>query len=291
MVTNTFKHQFSHLLPIILLMLCAQVFAAEGLQHEVQSGDTLFSLARRYDVSVSELRQLNNLDEDSRIFIGQKLQLPARYTIYTVERGDTLFGLARQFDSSVSELRDLNRLSESDVLRIGQELKIPANTTDDGTSTVATGSDDAPSEKTAEDIIDSISSDSAIITSPDQRGNIEDGDRIWPHDGTRTEADGKFPGVYITGREGDPVLSVSSGRVIYSGPHTAFGHVVFVQSSSGYIYVYGGNASPDVTIGQQVRPGAQIGAIGGNSFTKSNAVFFSVWKDNQFLEPEAAPRS
>ncbi|THB65538.1 MAG: M23 family metallopeptidase [Spirochaetaceae bacterium] len=261
---------------IILLFLSCFSISAQSV-HIVQSGDTLFGIAKTYLVSVDEIRELNSLSANDTIYVGQRLQLPVAKAEYVVERGDTLFGLARRFDTTVARLRAMNGLSNSDLLRVGQIISVPGNTS----ATEVTQAD-----------VDTTSADNVFNT-----GNVveislaNEGEGVWPHSGKRSVADGKFPGIFIAGEEGDPVVSVSTGRVIYSGPHAAFGHVVFVQSSNGYIYVYGGSATPDVSVGQQVVPGYQIGRLANNPLTQETAVFFSVWKDNQYFAPDKAPRS
>lgn len=266
-------------LPVILLLGANQIATADSEVHVVERGDTLYGIARSYNIRLDDLRNANDLGEEDRIYPGQKLVIPAELTTYVVERGDTLFGIARRYNTSVSELRSINRLNETDVLRVGQTVTVPSQST-----TGAESKDDAFDSETTEKGSDRLS------YLPPAARTASDG-IAWPHSGERTRADGKFPGVYIAGERGDPVYSVSGGRVVYSGPHSSFGHVVFVQSSQGYIYVYGGNAQTEVSVGQIITSGSKIGTVGSNPLTQSNSVFFSVWKDNQFLSPETAPRS
>ncbi len=245
--------------------------------YEVQRGDTLYGIARTYEIPVDHLRQLNDLEDTDQIFVGQRLRVPHGFIEYQVQRGDTLFALARKYDSSVDSIRSINGFSESDVLRVGQIIQLPA------VSEVQTAASDSG---TTEAVSFTAQSDAYASNEGDTGGQI-----MWPHAGERSRAEGKFPGVFISGHTGDPVVSVSTGRVVYSGPHSAFGHVVFVQSPGGYIYVYGGSSEPEVRVGQQVVPGYRIGMIADNPLTQETAVFFSVWKDNRFLPPENAPRS
>ena len=93
--------------------------------YTVQAGDTLYSIAKRYNTTVDVLKNLNNLSSNI-LTIGQVLKLPvtASSTItHTVKRGDTLYSIARQYNTTVDALRRLNSLS-SDILTIGQILKI-----------------------------------------------------------------------------------------------------------------------------------------------------------------------
>ena len=110
--------------------------------YTVQRGDTLWSIASRYGVSINDIRTANNLTSDA-LSIGQVLNIPgvngaeddigddngAVFT-YTVERGDSLWSIANKFGVTVQQIRDTNNLI-SDVLSIGQVLIIPGISGDD----------------------------------------------------------------------------------------------------------------------------------------------------------------
>ena len=99
----------------------------------VKSGDTLYSIAIRYGMTVDELKNLNNLTSNT-LSIGQKLVISegnaATLDNYTVKSGDTLYSIANKYGLTVNELKDLNNLT-SDILSIGQVL----NVSNSGTST------------------------------------------------------------------------------------------------------------------------------------------------------------
>ena len=95
------------------------------MTYTVQAGDTLYSIARRYNTTVDALKSVNNLTSNV-LSIGQVLKLPVTTlptVTYTVKQGDTLYSIARQHNTTVDTLRRLNNLS-SDILRVGQILKI-----------------------------------------------------------------------------------------------------------------------------------------------------------------------
>ena len=92
----------------------------------VKSGDTLYSIANKYGMSVNELKSLNNLTSDV-LSIGQELIVSegnaATLDTYTVKSGDTLYSIANKYGLTVNELKQLNNLT-SDILSIGQVLNI-----------------------------------------------------------------------------------------------------------------------------------------------------------------------
>ena len=97
--------------------------------YTVQRGDTLWSIAKKFNTNVNDLKKANNLVNNT-LFIGQKLVVPDYYTAndtnitYIVKRGDTLYSISTQYGVSVNDLKKANNLT-SDVLSIGQEIKIP----------------------------------------------------------------------------------------------------------------------------------------------------------------------
>lgn len=108
--------------------------------YTVKSGDTLYSIASKYNTSISKLKRLNNLSSNT-LSIGQKLKISSSSTssetTYTVVKGDTLYGIANKFNTTVDNLKVLNNLS-SNTLSIGQLLKIPS-TNNNLTYTVKSG--------------------------------------------------------------------------------------------------------------------------------------------------------
>ena len=90
----------------------------------VDSGDTLWSIARKYNLSVNELKSLNNLSNNV-LSVGQRLIVGKESSNdYVVSAGDTLWAIARKFNVSVDDIKALNNLS-SNNLSIGMILKIP----------------------------------------------------------------------------------------------------------------------------------------------------------------------
>ena len=99
--------------------------------YTVKKGDSLWSISQKYNISVKELIELNNLN-NLTLQINQKLKVPKTIIIepeendteiYIVEKNDTLWSISRKFNISVNELKELNNLT-SNLLSIGQELKI-----------------------------------------------------------------------------------------------------------------------------------------------------------------------
>lgn len=98
--------------------------------YTVKSGDSLWSISRKFGVSVNELKKVNNLSSNL-LSIGQNLIIPGKKNNtssneYVVKKGDTLYGIANKYNVSVDNLKSYNNLS-TDSLSIGQIIKIPDN--------------------------------------------------------------------------------------------------------------------------------------------------------------------
>lgn len=98
--------------------------------YTVKSGDTLYSIAKKYGITVDKLKDLNNLNSNM-ISVNQKLLVNDQKkdqttNTYVVEKGDTLYSIAKKYSTTVSKIKELNNL-KSDTLSIGQELIIPSN--------------------------------------------------------------------------------------------------------------------------------------------------------------------
>ena len=93
--------------------------------YTVQSGDTLYSISKKYGVSVDSIKEKNNLSSNT-LSIGQELILPVESNnqTYYVQSGDSLYSIAAKYNTTVDEIKKLNSLS-SNLLKIGQVLLIP----------------------------------------------------------------------------------------------------------------------------------------------------------------------
>ena len=97
-------------------------------EYIVKKGDTLYSLSKRFNIPIDELKKINNLTSDI-LTIGQVLKLNEDintndYDTYIVKKGDSLYAIARKYNIPVNELIEINKLSNL-TLQIGQELLVP----------------------------------------------------------------------------------------------------------------------------------------------------------------------
>lgn len=94
--------------------------------YTVQSGDSLWSIAKKFATTLGAIKNLNQLTSNS-LQIGQVLKIPTKemnYIIYTVKLNDSLYKIAQTYNTTVNAIKQLNNLT-NDLLQIGQQLKIP----------------------------------------------------------------------------------------------------------------------------------------------------------------------
>jgi len=132
---------------------------ADYNMHTVDQGETLWSIAQKYNLSVDLIIANNNIANSELISIGQEVKIPslkdvviekniadqpvidqknnninnnvsqpekAEPFVYTVQAGDNLWDIARKYGVSVEIIIDVNNLRDKDLLSLGQKLEIPA---------------------------------------------------------------------------------------------------------------------------------------------------------------------
>jgi murein DD-endopeptidase MepM/ murein hydrolase activator NlpD len=228
----------------------------EMQKHKVLKGETLFSIARSYGISLIALRGANKLSPSSMIKAGDVLLIPSG----SKAQGDP----APPSPSSASPPKAVESSG--------------ARTTDDP----APGADKPAPDKPA--------TPPAVPEAVKTTVKAVDKDLKWPCPGEILYLEGKAYGILIRSKLGESVKALASGTVSSAGPYRGYGNVVFVLSKSGYIYVYGGNDSLSVRAGEEVKAGQELGKVGMDAKEGGPAAYFLVFKNGSAVDPAAAPR-
>lgn len=301
---------------ICAILLTAAISLFADTTYKVEKGDTLYSISRKYQITVAELRAANNLSENDVIKVGQKLKIPtadisnaaalatdnkattsgatlssSRATKeYTVVKGDTMYSIAKKNGMTLAEFMALNNLDSNSVIKVGQKLKIytAAATTSTNTSS---GSSSNSSTSTS-----SSSGTTTTTTAPDTRtyGTTVTADKntVWPvKNPTVTQVKGKVGGVQLSAQVNEPVVCIREGTVMYVGVYRGFGQVLFVQSKTGVIYTYTGLGSVSVKKGDYVVYNQQLGTAGIDPISNKPGITFMVFQNGQPIDPAKAPRN
>jgi murein DD-endopeptidase MepM/ murein hydrolase activator NlpD len=251
---------FKKLLPVFFFLILAGSLFADESVHTLKKGETLYRIAKTYDLPLEVLVRFNAIADPSLLPEGTPIRIP---DAYTVKKGDTLYSIARSQGVTLESLLSVNSLSAAAPLSIGQTLYLPS------------ASEEPESER-------------PLPAAADRETGV---DLLWPHAGERRSLSGKISGILIRGRQGDEIVSVSSGRVVWVGPYRGFGRVVFVESNGGYIYVYAGNETTPVQVGERIEKGAVLGLLGTDAHEGIPQLLFLVYRNGVPVDPVRAPRS
>jgi murein DD-endopeptidase MepM/ murein hydrolase activator NlpD len=250
--------------------------------HVVEKGETIYSIARSFNVDPGDLMRLNNISDASRLQAGKHLRIPLNplsnspaapaYLEHRVLRNETLYSIARNNNTTVQALQEANGFSTSHVLREGELIRVPVPA---GDSVVTSGSPPESHSGARQTTVREL-----------------DRDLRWPVTAKEIAyLEGKLPGVMVTGERREPVRSLTQGTVISAGPYRGFGRVAIVRVAGGYLYVYGGCESLSVKEGDRVRAGTEIGKLGVDAVTGKPQLFFLVFLKDNPVDPSKAPRA
>ncbi len=270
--------------PCLCFLLFFSAAQAEELVHVLQKGETLYGISRKYNVPPETLLSWNEIANPDKLQAGQKIRIP---DVYTVQKGDTLYGIARKLDVSVTTLMQSNKLSANSTIKAGETLYIPS-----GTAVAAATKTPAAKqpEKTVVPASEIIPQKPLVDPRLFQTKKV-DSSIIWPVPVTEISyLSGKIYGVSITSLKGEKVKAISSGTVLSTGPYRGFGQVVFLQSKSGYIYVYGGLDSILTRAGESLAFGDEIGTLGSDSLSGKPRLYLMVYNKDLPVDPAKAPR-
>ncbi|PKL08508.1 MAG: hypothetical protein CVV51_08550, partial [Spirochaetae bacterium HGW-Spirochaetae-7] len=183
----------------LTFMVATLAAAADPLVHTVQKGETLYAIARRYDISVESLMTANSIADPGRLFVGMKLSIPGATATkpdvtveYVVAKGDTMYGIAKAHGISVEAILEASGLSGT-TIKPGQKLRLP------GSSASPAATLPAPEPLRP------------VVPVPAAAASRE---TFWPAKGQVSYLQGKLKGVSIDVEPSTPIMAIRSGTVI-----------------------------------------------------------------------------
>lgn len=247
---------------------------------QVKKGDTLYSIAKRYDMSISELIELNGLDSPDQLYVGQVLKTTSK-KYYTVKRGDTLASIARKYGTNYKTLAQKNNIKPPYELKIGQKIAVsgaqvtPAQKNKQPAQTAQT----KPASK------NTLSSSSYVSTKRSAKF-------VWPTSGKIISAFGahgkglKNDGINISTPIGSTVKAGDKGTVAYaSNGLKGFGNLVLIKHPDGFITAYAHLDKILVQKGQKVIRGEKIATVGKTGGVSAPQLHFEVRAGKKAVNP------
>ena len=268
----------------------------------VQKGDSVYKIARRHNVSMREVINVNGLKAPFRINVGQRLKLPQKPE-YIVKRGDTLYSVSRKFNTDVYSLAKANKLRAPYTLRAGQKLKVPtaqrSTVQSARTAPSPQSKPNSPSKARVQATPQAKPTTIAksepriaknVIPKPPPRASSR---FAWPVRGKvlsrfGVKKDGLHnDGINIAAKRGTAVKAAENGVVAYSGNELrGFGNMLLIKHSGGWITAYAHNEKLLVKRGDKVRKGQTIAAVGSTGGVTKPQLHFEIRKGMNPVNPK-----
>lgn len=243
------------------------------IEYTVQEGDTLSSIADKFDISIDSIRWQNNLQSQQSIKVGQVLQiLPVTGVVHKVQKGDTVYSIAKKYDTEAQGIVDFPYNSfvndETFELAIGQTVVVP-----DGVK---------PSE-----VLWSPVARVRQVT-PNAGTVVASGAFVWPAAGTISQRFAWYhKGIDIANRATPSILAADAGTVVLAGwpDGYGYGNRVILDHGNGFRTLYGHLSQVWVNVGQTVNRGDAIGKMGSTGRSTGIHLHFEIIQNGVYLNP------
>ena len=259
--------------------------------HSVKKGDTLWHIARAYDLSMRAIIDANDLHPPYNLAVGQRIELPPPQT-YRVRDGDTLYRISRIFDTNTTALARLNNLNPPYTLHEGDRLTIPGGTRNAPRSATRTASS-ASARNT--------------IPPPDKpernaRAKPDYADKptparssarfLRPVDGRVISSFGPKKngqhndGINLQAPAGTPVRAAANGRVVYAGDELeGYGNLVLIRHEDRWMSAYAHLDDVLVKRGETVKQGQSLATVGSSGSVSKPQLHFELRRGTEAVNP------
>ncbi|WP_433959067.1 LysM peptidoglycan-binding domain-containing protein [Cytobacillus horneckiae] len=92
--------------------------------HKIAKGDTFYSLVKKYNTTVANLRKINPGVDEKKLQVGQVINISTTAKYHTVKSGDTVSELAAKYGSTIKQIRDWNKLDSKFTIYPNQKLRV-----------------------------------------------------------------------------------------------------------------------------------------------------------------------
>lgn len=184
---------------------------------------------------------------------------------HTVKKNDTLSSLAKIYKTSIQQIKSQNGL-KTDTIRLGDVLEVPVVTENASRKKIVTR---------------------RMFISPVPNS------RVTSHFGRRTDPFNKYNKIFHSGIDlgapiGTPVVAAADGEVVFTGKNGGYGNTVMILHASGYKTVYAHCSKILVEVGEKVKMGRVIAAVGRTGTATGAHLHFEVHKNGKIINPQSA---
>ncbi len=241
-------------------------------EYTVKDGDTLSSIAAKFDVSIDSVKWANPSINWQKIKPGVVVSIPPiTGVVYKVKPGDTVYSIAKKFQTEAQGIVDfpMNTFSDDETFALvaGQTLIIP-----DGVMP----NEAAPTAPTL-----------ASILTPDAGAVSATGKFVWPAFGRLTQPFRYYhPGIDIANHDGGQILAADAGEVVVAGwANTGYGNHIIIDHKNGYHSLYAHLSTVGVAVGTRVNRGTVIGQMGSTGRSTGTHLHFEIRMASGNVEP------
>lgn len=256
----------------------------------IESGDTLYSISKKYQTPLRDLIEANNLSAPYSLKLGSKIIIP-QPIYYKVKAGDTLYSVSRDWQMNINDIVALNDLKAPYNLNAGQLIKIKNN----GQATITNENKKLVVQNT-ETTSEPTTSSNPPQKSPSVVEKIlehKNNKFSWPIKGAIISRFGpKKGGLYndginIRAKEGAPVKASEDGLSAYVGNELkGYGNLIIIKHSDGWITAYAHLSKSLIKRGEKIKKGQTIGAVGSTGNVDSSQLYFGLRKGRDAVNPE-----
>ena len=243
--------------------------------YKVRKGDNLFSISRRFNISIQELIKVNKIQEPYKIFPNQSIFIPLNQ-MHVVVKGETLYSISRYYETTVFTLAKYNNIKNVNNINVGKELIIPKKNK----------KKKLKKKKWDSNFKKKIENKNAVV------GNKKTSKFIWPVKGKLLSKYGKSKegfyndGINIDSKKGTKVMSSQAGKVIYCGNEIpGYGNLILIKHSKNWITAYAHLNEVFTEKGKNVSKGEIIGSVGNTGNVRSPQLHFEIRKGKESVNP------
>lgn len=244
------------------------VTRTETIEYIVESGDSVSTIAQKFNISTNTILWVNNLSSYSLIKPGQKLKiLPTTGINHKVASGENLSAIAKKYQAEVDDIIEFNKLVSLSDIQIGQNLIIPA-----GIKPVTYVPKPQPTI-------------TSIFTPPS--ASVSGSQLQWPIDSHYiTQYYGwRHSGLDIAGDSGIAIYAAENGKVERAGWTSGYGYNIIINHGNGLKTLYAHCSKMYVSVGQSVARGETIAGVGSTGWSTGPHLHFEVRVSSSRVNP------